>query len=53
MSPEDQPWELNGSLLQNILIGIGIFFILILGVFPQIIRPILANLPAAFAHLGG
>jgi len=53
MSPEDQSWELNGSLLQNILIGIGIFFILILGVFPQIIRPILANLPAAFAHLGG
>jgi len=53
LSPEDQLWELNGSLLQNILIGIGVFFILILGVFPQIIHPILASLPAAFAHLGG
>ena len=53
MSPDDQLWELNGSLLQNILVGIGIFFILILGVFPQLIHPILANLPAAFSHLSG
>lgn len=52
-SPEDQLWELNGSLLQNILIGIGIFFILILGFFPQLIHPILTTLPAAFAHLSG
>ena len=53
MSPEDHPWELKGSLLQNILIGMGIFFILILGVFPQIMHPILENLPAAFAHISG
>lgn len=53
MSPKDRPWELNGSLLQNILIGVGIFFILILGIFPQLIHPILVNLPAAFSHLSG
>ena len=53
MSPEENLWEINGSWLQNILIGIGIFTILILGLFPQLIYPILINLPAAFSHLGG
>ena len=53
MSPEEDHWELNGSLLQNILIGVGVFFILILGLFPQLIYPILVNLPAAFPHLSG
>jgi len=50
MSSEEDQWELNGSLLQNILIGIGVFFILILGLFPQLMHPILVNLPAAFPH---
>ncbi|MBT3713037.1 MAG: hypothetical protein HOG15_06785 [Anaerolineae bacterium] len=53
MSTKDRPWELQGSLLQNILIGVGIFFIFILGIFPQFMEPILTNLPAAFVHLGG
>ena len=53
MSPDEDAWELNGSVLQNILIGVGAFFILILGLFPQLLDPLLTNLPAAFPHLSG
>ena len=53
MSPSEHQWEINGSWLQNILIGVGVFFLLILGLFPQLIYPILVNLPAAFSHLSG
>jgi len=53
MAPEDATWEMRGSWLQNILIGIGIILILLLGIFPQLMYPILMNLPATFEHLGG
>ena len=53
MSPKDSTWEMRGSWLQNILIGIGIVLILLLGVFPHLIYPILVNLPATFEHLSG
>ena len=53
MSPEEIPWELNGSWLQNIFIGIGILIILMLGLFPQLLHPLLVNLPASFSHLSG
>ena len=53
MSPENQSWELKGSLIQNILIGIGIFSFLLLGIFPQLVYPILEKLPLAYAHLSG
>jgi len=53
MSPKDEGWTLNGSWVQNTLISIGIFFILLLGLFPQILYPLLANLPLTFEHLSG
>ncbi len=53
MAPEKSSWEIKGSWLQNILIGIGVFFILLLGLFPQLLHPVLVNLPLAFEHLGG
>ncbi|MBT3336939.1 MAG: hypothetical protein HN855_14175 [Anaerolineae bacterium] len=53
MASEKSFWEINGSWLQNTLIGIGVLFILILGVFPQLLHPLLVNLPLAFEHLGG
>ena len=53
MSPSEHQWEINGSWLQNILISVGVFFLLILGLFTQLIYPILVNLPAAFSHLSG
>ena len=52
MANEDDPWEINGNWLQNILIGIGIFLILLLGLFPQLLNSILVSLPLAFKHLG-
>lgn len=53
MSSEEDGWSFGGSYLQNILIGVGVIFLLILGVFPQLIHPLLINLPAAFERLGG
>ncbi len=53
MAPKDMGWEINGSWLQNILVGVGIFIILLLGLFPQLLYPLLINLPLAFAHIGG
>ena len=53
MSSEDEVWSFGGSYLQNILIGIGIILLVILGIFPQILHPLLVNLPTAFERLGG
>jgi len=53
MSPKEEEWAINGSLLQNILIGVGIFFILLLGLFPQFMSPLLTKLPFVFSHLTG
>jgi NADH-quinone oxidoreductase subunit N len=53
MNSEKTTWEIKGNWLQNVLIGIGIFFIFVLGLFPQLMHPLLVNLPLAFEHLGG
>ena len=53
MSPEEEGWSFGGSYLQNILIGIGMVLIVIIGVFPQVLQPLLVNLPVAFERLGG
>ena len=53
MSPKEEGWVINGSLLQNILLSLGLFFIFILGLFPQLLHPLLVNLPLAFSHLSG
>lgn len=53
MTPGDEGWSLGGSYLQNILIGIGAIVLILLGIFPQILHPLLVNLPLAFERLGG
>ncbi len=53
MTDDEDGWTLNGGTLQNILIGLGIFFILLLGIFPQFSYPVLSNLPSAFRYIGG
>jgi NADH:ubiquinone oxidoreductase subunit 2 (subunit N) len=53
MTPEEEPWQLQGSPIQNIQIGLGIFLLLILGLFPQLIYPLLVKLPLAYTHLHG
>ena len=53
MASEEEGWALNGSYLQNILIGVGVVLLVILGIFPQILHPLLVSLPSAFERLGG
>ena len=52
MAPEGTGWELQEHWRSGIMIGIGVIGLFILGIFPQIFRPIMANLPAMFEHLG-
>ena len=52
MAPEEKAWELRENWASGIMIGIGVIGLFVLGIFPQIFRPILANLPAMFEHLG-
>jgi len=52
MSPKGTEWQIQERWGSGILIGIGAMSLFILGIFPQLFRPILANLPAMFEHLG-
>ena len=53
MGDDNTRFSLGGSYLQNILIGIGTILLIVLGIFPQILHPLLINLPLAFERLGG
>lgn len=52
MAPQGTGWEIRERWDAGILIGVGVIGLFILGIFPQIFRPIMANLPAMFEHLG-
>jgi len=52
MAGEDTNWRMNETWMQAIMLGLGMFGLLVLGMFPQILQPFLANLPALFEHLG-
>lgn len=57
MFPEDSArppngWESHETWPQRILIAIGLFTLLLSGIFPQWAQPLLANLPAMFEYLG-
>lgn len=52
MAPEGTGWEIQERWRPAILIGIGVVSLLFLGIFPQIFRPIMTDLPAMFEHLG-
>ena len=52
MAPESTPWESKESPVEKILIGSGIIFLLLLGLYPQWSQSFLANLPSMFEHLG-
>jgi NADH-quinone oxidoreductase subunit N len=52
MAPQGTGWELQEHWRPGILIGIGVLGLFLLGIFPQIFRPIMANLPGMFEHLG-
>jgi len=52
MAPEKTVWASNETWVQRIMLGVGIVGLFILGVFPQVVRPLLVNLPLMFTHLG-
>jgi formate hydrogenlyase subunit 3/multisubunit Na+/H+ antiporter MnhD subunit len=53
MTPKKENWRLGGGWAQNIFLGLGIILLFVLGLFPQLIYPILVDLPKAFEHFGG
>ena len=52
MAEEDSAWELNESWSQVTMLALGVSGLFILGMFPQVLNPLLANLPSLFEHLG-
>jgi NADH-quinone oxidoreductase subunit N len=52
MAEENKPWVLNESWMQMTMLGLGMIGLFILGIFPQVLQPFVANLPALFNHLG-
>ncbi|RME89774.1 MAG: hypothetical protein D6770_03765 [Anaerolineae bacterium] len=51
-SPAGTAWEWRETGMQRVLLGLGTIFIFAIGLFPQIVHPLLVNLPAIFEHLG-
>jgi len=52
MAPKEIGWEMRENLGSGVMIGVGIIALFVLGIFPQLFRPILVNLPTMFEHLG-
>jgi formate hydrogenlyase subunit 3/multisubunit Na+/H+ antiporter MnhD subunit len=52
IAPQGTGWEVHERWGSGVLIGIGVLGLFLMGIFPQIFRPIMVNLPAMFEHLG-
>ncbi|GAB4421080.1 MAG: hypothetical protein Kow002_09810 [Anaerolineales bacterium] len=52
MSPEEDAWEFHEQWKHGILMGAGILFLFVLGLFPQLAQILLRELPGIFEHLG-
>ncbi len=52
MAPEYSPWGLGETWVQRIMLGVGVLGLFILGLFPQLVSPLLENLPLMFIHFG-
>ena len=51
MASEETKWELNETLVQTLMLSIGVLGIFLMGLFPQILQPFLTSLPTIFEHL--
>ena len=51
MAGEDTKWTVKESWMQISMLGIGVFGLFLLGLFPQILQPFLSSLPKLFEHL--
>lgn len=52
MAPADIAWESRESRVHATFILVGVAILFLLGLFPQLMQPILAKLPSLFQHLG-
>lgn len=52
MAPEYTEWGWGETWVQRIMLGIGVLGLFILGLFPQVVRPLLEGLPLMFNRLG-
>lgn len=52
-APAEAAWESHEETAQRIWLGAGMLALFVLGVLPQIMNPLLKNLPALFSRLGG
>lgn len=52
MSSTSSGWESRETWSERLLIGLGLLFLFLLGLFPHWAQPLFANLPLMFEHLG-
>jgi formate hydrogenlyase subunit 3/multisubunit Na+/H+ antiporter MnhD subunit len=52
MADEFSGWQPHESLAQMLMLGLGVVGLFILGMFPQTVQLVLANLPLMFEHIG-
>jgi len=52
MNKEETAWISKETWTQRGMLGVGLIGLFILGLFPQVLRPILEKLPLIFQHLG-
>ncbi|MBI5825702.1 MAG: hypothetical protein HZB18_16865 [Chloroflexi bacterium] len=52
MADEEKKWRVNESWVQVTMLGLGVIGLFILGMFPQILQPFLADLPSLFNRIG-
>ncbi len=52
MADENTAWSIHESWTQIVMLIIGVLGLFLIGVFPQILQPFLATLPALFEHIG-
>ncbi|MEK6753508.1 MAG: proton-conducting transporter membrane subunit [Chloroflexota bacterium] len=52
MADEEKKWGVNESWVQVTMLGLGVIGLFILGMFPQILQPFMADLPSLFNRIG-
>lgn len=52
MAEEYSSWERRESLIQTVMLGLGMIGLFVLGLFPQTVQYFLSELPTMFEHLG-
>lgn len=52
MSPAEAEWQTRETWIQRILLGLGMLALLVLGLFPHWVQPLLGTLPLVFERLG-